>query len=102
MGRSYGKMRKKTARTPKPPGGTAEPLKIRLRGKDNTPLSMKDLQQGLYDAARALKVHDGIYRAKFATVYLTLIDEYGNTVQLNAKNEIVIYPYKAAADDYAE
>jgi hypothetical protein len=102
MGRPYGKIRKKTVRKPKPPSGGIEPLKIKLRGKDNAPLSMKELQQGLYEAARQLKEHASHHRAKWATLYLSVVDEDGNEVQLNAKNELVIYPYKCAADEYGE
>ena len=102
MGRAYGKIRKKAVKQPKPPRGGSEPLKIKLRGKDNAPLSMKDLQQGLYEAARQLQAQAPQCRAKWATLYLSLIDEDGNEVQLNAKNELVIYPYKCAADEYGE
>lgn len=102
MGRTYGKIRKKTVRKPKPPSGGSEPLKIKLRGKDNAPLSMNDLRQGLYEAARTLEAHAPQHRAKWATLYLSLIDEDGNEVQLGAKNELTIYPYKCAAEEYGE
>lgn len=103
MGRTYGKIRKKTVRTSnQPPSGGAEPLKIKLRGKDNAPLSMKELQQGLYEAARQLNEHAAQHRAKWSTLYVSLVDEDGNEVQFNAKNELVIYPYKCAADEYGE
>lgn len=101
-GRPYGKIAKKVRKQPKPPGGGIEPLKIKLRGKDNAPLSMKDLQQGLYETARQLQAQAPQHRAKWATLYLSLIDEDGNEVQLNARNELVIYPYKCAADEYGE
>ena len=55
-------------------------FKIKLRGKDNAPLSMQELQQGLYDIARKLERYAD-YRAKWVTVYLTLIDEDGNEVR---------------------
>src|SRR5262245_54359696 len=100
MGRTYGKIRKKTVRKPRPPAGDIEPLKIKLRGKDNAPLSMTDIKQGLYDAARQLLGTVPQYRAKWATLYVSIVDENGNEVQLNAKNELVIYPYKSAADEY--
>jgi hypothetical protein len=102
MGRPYGKIKKKPARMPKSPGGGREPLRVKLRGKDNAPLSMKDVRQGLYETARALEAHAPQHRAKWATLYLVLIDEDGNEVALNAKNELVIYPYKCAAEEYGE
>lgn len=75
-------------------------LKIRLRGKDNVPLTMQDLREGLLEAARKLKEYEPGYRAKFATIYLTMIDENGEPVRINDANELTIYPYKAAADEH--
>jgi hypothetical protein len=75
-------------------------FKVKIRGKDNTPLSMADLQQGLYETARKLKPFEEKYRIKWATLFLTVIDENGNEVRLNDKGEWVIYPYKSAADEH--
>jgi len=72
--------------------------KIKLRGKDDAPLSMQELCQGLYDIVRKLKPF-GAYRAKWVTVYLTLVDEDGHEVMINKKGEWTIYPYKSAADE---
>jgi hypothetical protein len=102
MGRPYGKIKRKTVKLPKPPKDGIESFKIKLRGKDNTPLSMKELQQGLYEAARQLKAYGPQHRVKWATLYLSVINEDGSEIQLNAKNELVIYPYKCAADEYGD
>jgi hypothetical protein len=72
--------------------------KIKLRGKDDAPLSMQDLRQGFYDIARELEPF-AAYRAKWVTVYLTLVDEDGREVLLNKQGEWTIYPYKSAADE---
>lgn len=73
-------------------------LKIRLRGKDNAPLSMQELRQGLYDIARKMERYEG-YRAKWATLYLTVVDEDGNEVLIDKKGEWTLYPYRSAADE---
>ena len=83
-------------RTKKTDRGTA--FKIRLRGKDGVPLSMNEVQQGLLDIARKLKPY-GAYRAKWATLYITIVDEHGDEVRLNNKGEWVLYPYKSAAEE---
>ena len=102
MVRPYGKLKKKTKpRTTArkaPPSGEA--FKIRIRGKDNAPLSVDDLTQGLYEAARRLAPHAKTCRVKWATMYLTLVDEDGQEVRLNQKGEWIIYPYKSAADEH--
>lgn len=77
-------------------------FKIRLRGKDGAPLSMREIRDGLYEAVRKLMAYDGAYRAKWVTVYLTAIDEDGNEVRFNQKGEWTIYPYKCAADEFDE
>ena len=74
-------------------------MKIKLRGKDGAPLSMQELQQGLYDIARKLKPH-GDLRAKWATLYLTLVDENGEEVVIDPKGEWSIYPYQSGADEH--
>lgn len=73
-------------------------FKIKLRGKDNAPLSMTEIRQGLYDIVRKLKPHEN-YRAKWVTLYLTMVDEDGNEVLPDPKGEWVLYPYKSAADE---
>jgi len=100
MSRPYGKRPKKES-SKKPPSNRTDndSLKIRLRGKDGAPLSMQELRQGLYDIARQLKAH-GELRAKWATLYLTLVDENGETVVIDPKGEWTIYPYDSAADEH--
>lgn len=86
----------------KPPSAKEESssLKIRIRGKDNAPLGMDSLREGLIDAAyKMLEYKDG-YRAKFATIYLTVVDEKGQPVRINDANELTIYPYRSAADEH--
>jgi hypothetical protein len=99
MGRPYGKIKRKIKRGPGDAKPGSEPFKIKFRGKDNAPLSMPEIQQGLLETVRKLRGHDGL-RVKWATLYLTLIDEDGKEVWLDPKGEIEIYPYKSAADFY--
>lgn len=73
-------------------------FKIKLRGKDNAPLSMAELRQGFYDIVRKLKRYETC-RAKWVTVYLTLVDDDGQEVRINEKGEWTIYPYRSAADE---
>lgn len=89
--------RRRTGRTAK---YDTTSFKIKLRGKDNAPLSMQDLRQGLYDAARRLERYEGNYRAKWATIYLTMVDENGEEVQIDPAGEWTLYPYKSAADEH--
>lgn len=99
MNKPYGKTpRKKSTRSSrKKPDNSS--LKIRLRGKDGAPLSIPELQQGLYDVARKLKSHPDV-RAKWATLYLTLVDENGEEVIIDPKGEWSIYPYDSGADEH--
>lgn len=99
MKSAYGKRR-----SPKPSRSSgvdqdSAPLKIKLRGRDGHPLTMRELQQGLYEAARKLQ-GCGQTRAKWATLYLTLVDENGEELRVNKKNEWTIYPYQSAADEH--
>lgn len=87
-----------TARNRKTADTQSTAFKIRLRGKDGAPLSMQEIKQGLYEIARRLKPHS-TYRAKWVTVYLTVLDEDGQEVMLDPKGEWTIYPYKCAADE---
>lgn len=59
---------------------------------------MTEVRQGLLEAARELNAYDG-YRAKWMTVYLTLIDENGNEV-LPPQGDLTLHPYKSAADEF--
>lgn len=78
--------------------GRSTAHKIKLRGRDGAPLSMQELQQGLYETARRLQPYKN-YRAKWATLYLTIVDERGEEVILDRKGEWVIYPYECAAEE---
>jgi|GEM_PF-1348324 len=75
-------------------------LKIKVRGRDNAPLTMQELREALLEASRELSQYEQGYRAKFATIYLTLVDENGEPVRINRANELTIYSYKAAADEH--
>ena len=99
MNKPYGKRPKTSKRAA--PSGTAEStaFRIRLRGKDNAPLTMSELHQGLYDAMRELAPY-GAYRAKWATLYLTLVDDDGAEVRINEAGEWTLYPYRSAADEH--
>lgn len=99
MKNPYGKRPKQSKSAP--PTGPAEntAFKIRLRGKDNAPLSISQLNQGLYEAMRRLS-RFGDYRAKWATLYLTIVDENGQEVRLDKSGEWTIYPYSSAADEH--
>lgn len=75
-------------------------FKIKLRGKDNAALSIREIRDGLYEAVRRLSVYEGTYRAKWVTLYLTMIDEDGNEVLPERSGEWTLYPYKSAADEF--
>src|SRR5688500_8549411 len=77
MGRPYGKTRRTGRKSGNTPKSASASFKMPLRGKDGAPLSMKDVQQGLYEAARYLQQFEGTLRAKRATLYLTMVDEDG-------------------------
>lgn len=87
-------------KTKGPRTGDSAAFKIKLRGKDNAALSMREIREGLYEAAQRLDSYDGTHRAKWVTLYLTMIDEDGNEVLPDRKGEWVIYPYKSAADEF--
>ena len=100
------RFKRKSTSTPRARSGKSGPgkddtaFKIRIRGRDNAPLSMSELREGLIEAAKRLEPYAGKHRAKWATIYLTLIDENGETVRIDASNEWTIYPYKSAADEH--
>jgi hypothetical protein len=75
-------------------------LKVRLRGTDNSALSMRQLGEGLREAAESLMKYQDGYRIKSATLYLTMIDEHGTPVCINKTNELTIYPYQSAAEEH--
>lgn len=77
-------------------------LKIKLLGKDNAPLSIPELHQGLYEIARYLAPFEGPYRAKYATLFLSMINEDGTAVRLEPSGEITIFPYRSIAEDFKD
>ena len=83
-----------------PPKDDRTALKIKLRGKDNLPLTMQEMRDGLMEASRELHKHERGYRVKSATIYLTMVDENGEPVRINDANELTIYPYRSAAEEH--
>ena len=83
-----------------PPKDESSALKIKLLGRENPALSMQQVAEGLLDTARLLKQHENGYRVKTATLYVTMVDENGNAVRLNDKNELTLYPYNSHADEH--
>ena len=71
MAKHYGKrpIRPRKRKTAASGDGATDALKMRLRAKDDAPLSMLELQQALLEAAKKLK-ELGPYRAKRTTIYL--------------------------------
>lgn len=99
MSRPYGKLPKSKPRKSAKRKTENPPFKIKLRGRDGAPLSIPELQQGLYEISRKLGRFDK-YRAKWVTVYLTAVDENGEEVILDANGDWVLYPYDSAADEH--
>jgi hypothetical protein len=79
--------------------GTAA-FKINLRSKDNAPLAMTELRDCLMEAVRELLKYERDCRAKSATLYVPLVDRHGQLVRIDAKNELTLYSYRAAADEH--
>lgn len=80
--------------------GNDASFKIKLRGKDNAPLSMQELREGLMEAVKRLERYEQDYRAKWVTVYLTMVDDNGQPVVIDRAGEWTIFPYKSAADEH--
>lgn len=99
MGRNYGKTKRTTGKRTGSTGADNGALKIKMRGKDGLPLSMQELRDGIFEAARQLKAFEGSHRIKWATLYVQLIDEDGKEVVPPGGAEREIYPYKCAADE---
>ena len=76
---------------------TARKLRVRIRGRDDAPLSMTDMRQGLFELARRLDEHSD-YRIKAASLYLTVVDAHGDEVTVSKSGEWSIFPYECAAD----
>lgn len=102
MGRPYGKTKRPGTKSGKSPKGAGSAFKIPLRGKDGAPLSIQELRDGIYEAARYLQQFDGTLRAKWATLYVTMVDEDGKEVLPDPSGEWEIFPYRCAADQYRD
>jgi len=76
---------------------TARKLRVRIRGRDDAPLSMTDMRQGLFELARRLDEYND-YRIKAASLYLTVVDAHGDEVTISRSGEWSIFPYECAAD----
>jgi hypothetical protein len=99
MARPAGKTPRTAKRASRPQKTGGEAFRIKLRGKDNAPLSMPDVQQGLLEVIRRLRAHDTL-RAKWITLYMTVMDEDGKEILPDPSGEWEIYPYKCAADEH--
>lgn len=75
-------------------------LKVKIRGKDNTPVTIQELAEGLLDLIRLLKKYEAGYRVRYPALYLTMIDEDGQPVRINDANELTLYPYRTAAEEH--
>jgi hypothetical protein len=76
---------------------TARKLRVRIRGRDDAPLSMTDMRQGLFELARRLDEYSN-YRIKAASLYLTVVDAHGDEVTISKSGDWSIFPYECAAD----
>jgi len=63
---------------------------------------MQEIRDGLFETARRLAPLEGTHRAKWATLYLTMVDEDGKEVLPDSSGEWEIFPYKCAADEYRD
>ena len=70
---------------------------MRIRGRDDGPLCMRDFKQGLFELARRLEPY-AEYRIKSASLYLTVVDQRFEEVSLARTGQWSIFPYECAAD----
>jgi hypothetical protein len=99
MGRPYGKIKRKRTRRVAPKKTGSDAFKVRFCGKDEAPLSMAEIQQGLLELVRKLRHHDAL-RVKRATLYVTFVDHDGKEVMPDATGEWEIRAYRSAADEF--
>lgn len=100
MARSYGKKPRKTAaRTAKGSGGGSSASRYKVRGRDESWLSVPEAQQCLMDAVRDLGRFPD-HRVKRADLYIRIANEDGKEILINPKGEKTLYPYKSAADEF--
>jgi hypothetical protein len=94
----YGKKPRKTgSRTAN--RGSDSAFKYKLRGKDDSWLSMREVQHGLRDIAQDLAKYQD-HRAKWATFFILMVDDDGKEVLIDPSGEKILYPYKSAADEF--
>jgi hypothetical protein len=95
-------MKHRTPRSGKRTPETSEiaALRIKLKGRDNAPMTMSEWRETVLQAVRELLKYETGYRIKSADIYIRVIDENGTQVRINEKNELTLYSYKAAADEH--
>jgi hypothetical protein len=99
MAKPYGRAKPKGRGASPPRAPDADTiLRIRLRGKDGAPLTLREVGEGMIEAAQRLQQHEPC-RIKWATVSLVAVDEKGREVLLDPSGEWDIHPYKSAADE---
>lgn len=79
---------------------TGMPQKIKLRGRDERSLTITEACQGLYEAIRVIQGFDAHYRLKWASLFFVAIDDDGKEVTLVPGGEMILSPYKCAADEF--
>lgn len=100
MGKPYGKLKRETVRRPKRAAKDGTFLRIRFVKKDRASLTMQDLRDGLYEAARRLGKHEDTLRIKWAGVTVQLVDARGRPVLPDGEAEWEIDVYECAADKF--
>lgn len=75
-------------------------FKVRIRSETGEPLSMQEIRDGLYDAARLLQSHKDCHRVKWVTLYLTVLDRSGKEILPDPTGAWEILTYKSAADEH--
>lgn len=60
---------------------------------------MKEFQQGLFELAQRLDPYIRTWRAKSATLYVTVVDQNGCELSVAVNSEWSIFPYVSAADE---
>ena len=100
VARPYGIRKKTASKKSSSRASEGAALKIKLRGKDDAPLSMQNVREGLYEAIWRLLPFAPPYRAKWVMLYLTLVDEHGDPVVPPDGNTWEINVYRSAADEH--
>jgi hypothetical protein len=82
------------------PKRSSDALKVQVCGRDNAPVTMTEMASALIELGRQLKQYEYGYRVKGGRFYLPLIDARGQPVRINEANELTIYTYKPAAEEF--